>query len=69
MVSQWQPGPAGPARRTYAITPLGLQRLHQWTALLERRGQAMLDLAAACRELLERMDLPEASSPTEEERE
>ena len=52
VVSAWQPGPAGPARRLYAITPLGLQRLSEWATVIEQRAAALAEFAQACRETL-----------------
>ena len=52
VVSAWQPGPAGPARRLYAITPLGIQRLAEWVAVIEQRAAALSQFAEACRQTL-----------------
>jgi DNA-binding PadR family transcriptional regulator len=41
--SAWQPGQSGPGRRAYALTALGLERLHQWQAALERDQRAIED--------------------------
>ena len=63
VVSAWQPGPAGPARRMYAITQMGLQRLAQWTAVLEQRATALQQFTENCRRLLGEagMNLPPAA--------
>ena len=53
VVSSWRPGPAGPARRLYVITPLGLERLRQWVAVIEQRAAALEEFASACRQTLE----------------
>lgn len=52
VVSRWQPGPAGPDRRLYEITPEGREHLQEWATLLERLGGAMLRFAERCRELI-----------------
>ena len=52
-MSTWQPGPMGPARRLYTLTPLGMERLRQWAELLEQRGQAMVQFAQQCRSLIQ----------------
>ncbi len=51
VVSSWEPGPSGPARRIYVITAVGVQHLRQWVAILEQRGAAMLRFAEECRAL------------------
>ena len=35
VVSEWQPGPAGPARRVYTLTDVGRAWLDTWSAALE----------------------------------
>lgn len=62
VVSSWEPGPSGPARRIYVITAAGLERLRQWVALLEQRGAAMVRFAQECRALT---DAAEGSAGTE----
>ena len=51
VVSHWEPGPGGPNRRMYAITPVGRQHLNDWAAVLRRRGSAMVELADDCAKL------------------
>ena len=48
VVSHWEPGPGGPNRRMYEITPVGHQHLRDWAAVLNRRGAAMAEFAQDC---------------------
>ncbi len=41
VTSQWQAGTAGPARRVYYITPLGLEKLRAWIGVLEQQARAL----------------------------
>ncbi len=61
VVSVWQPGPAGPARRLYAITPLGVQRLTEWVVMIEQRAAALAQFAEACRQTLTAIGGPAGS--------
>jgi len=49
--SRWVPGPGGPKRRMYTITPVGKQHLHEWAAVLDRRGKQMVGFARKCAKL------------------
>ena len=51
VVSHWEPGPGGPARRMYEITPVGRQHLKDWATVLARRGKAMVEFAEACTDM------------------
>ncbi len=51
VVSHWEPGPGGPNRRMYDITPLGRQHLKDWATVLARRGTAMVEFAEDCSKL------------------
>jgi PadR family transcriptional regulator PadR len=51
VTSHWEPGPGGPDRRVYQITPLGRQHLQDWATVLERRGNQMLEFARLSREI------------------
>ncbi len=46
--SHWEPGPGGPRRRVYDLTPIGRQHLQDWAIVLGRRGRAMVEFAEAC---------------------
>jgi len=49
--SRWVPGPAGPDRRFYEITPAGREHLQEWAVLLRRLGGAMVQFADNCERL------------------
>jgi len=51
VTSHWEPGPGGPNRRVYTVTPTGRQHLQDWATVLERRGRQMVEFAQECREL------------------
>ena len=51
VTSEWQPGPGGPKRRMYTITEVGQEHLHDWAAVLERRGGQMVSFAKKCGKL------------------
>jgi PadR family transcriptional regulator PadR len=51
VISHWEPGPGGPDRRVYRITPVGREHLQDWATVLERRGRQMLEFAARSRGL------------------
>jgi PadR family transcriptional regulator PadR len=51
VISHWEPGPGGPDRRIYEVTPVGRQHLQDWASVLERRGRHMLDFAQDCEQL------------------
>jgi DNA-binding PadR family transcriptional regulator len=52
VVSSWQPGPAGPSRRIYAITDDGRAALAEASSYLDRRAQMLGVLANRVREAL-----------------
>lgn len=51
VTSYWEPGPGGPSRRVYTVTPIGRAHLLDWATVLERRGHQMLDFARSARAL------------------
>jgi PadR family transcriptional regulator PadR len=51
VVSQWDTGSAGPARRVYEVTEAGQERLDEWAQVLTRRGEAMVAFAERCKTL------------------
>jgi DNA-binding PadR family transcriptional regulator len=51
VVSHWEPGPGGPNRRIYQITPVGHRHLQDWATVLGRRGEAMMEFAGDCAQL------------------
>jgi DNA-binding PadR family transcriptional regulator len=51
VTSEWQPGPGGPKRRMYTITPVGQQHLRDWATVMERRGAGMVGFAKKCGKL------------------
>ena len=53
VTSQWEPGPGGPRRRVYTITPVGREHLQEWAVVLDRRGSQMTEFAGKCRKLQE----------------
>ncbi|MGQ9732293.1 MAG: PadR family transcriptional regulator [Candidatus Zipacnadales bacterium] len=53
VTSRWEPGPGGPKRHMYTLTPVGRAHLGDWAVVLERRGHQMVEFARRCRELLE----------------
>jgi PadR family transcriptional regulator, regulatory protein PadR len=66
--SSWQPGPAGPSRRIYAITEDGRAALAEASAYLDRRAQMLGVLASRVREAL-MVDKAEASVTSAADRE
>ena len=68
VVSRWQPGPAGPSRRMYAITDDGRAALAEASSYLDRRAQMLGTLADRVREALRRApkeDTPNTTVDTE----
>jgi DNA-binding PadR family transcriptional regulator len=53
VVSDWDTEGAGPARRTYQLSPLGWERLEAWLAVMERRTEAMQQFVQDCGALLD----------------
>jgi len=51
VTSRWDKGECAPARRVYQLTENGRQHLGEWTALLERLGEAMLQFVKESRKL------------------
>jgi DNA-binding PadR family transcriptional regulator len=51
VTSRWEPGPAGPDRRVYYVTPQGRQLLQDWATALSRWGARIADFVQACRAL------------------
>jgi DNA-binding PadR family transcriptional regulator len=51
VVSHWEPGPGGPNRRMYEITPVGRRHLRDWATVLHRQGTAMVELAEDCNQI------------------
>ncbi|MFP3905299.1 MAG: PadR family transcriptional regulator [Armatimonadota bacterium] len=51
VVSNWEPGESGPAKRVYELTPAGLQQLQDWAQVLRERGASMIDFADRCANL------------------
>ncbi|MFO7948343.1 MAG: helix-turn-helix transcriptional regulator [Armatimonadota bacterium] len=51
VVSNWEPGESGPAKRVYELTPAGLQQLQNWAQVLRERGASMIDFADRCANL------------------
>lgn len=49
VTSSWETAEAGPAKRVYAITPLGREQLDQWSLALARDVKAMRRFLAAYR--------------------
>jgi DNA-binding PadR family transcriptional regulator len=49
VTSSWETAEAGPAKRVYAITPLGREQLDAWSVALERDVKAMRRFLAAYR--------------------
>ena len=41
IVSQWEQGGSGPARRVYQVTPLGRARLGSWVSQLQKTDQGL----------------------------
>jgi PadR family transcriptional regulator PadR len=50
VVSEWETGSAGPARRVYQLTDAGQGRLSEWGQLLARKGDAIAAFAERCLE-------------------
>ena len=46
----WEPSQTGPARRTYALTPVGHERLHAWTSSLSEVHRLLGDFLTRCDE-------------------
>lgn len=52
VTSSWEPGSAGPRRRTYTLEPSGRELLRSWAAILTERGNALLHLSRIAEERL-----------------
>ncbi len=51
VTSRWEPGPGGPKRHVYRVTPVGRHHLQDWAIVLERRGSQMVQFASKARQL------------------
>ncbi len=49
VTSRWEPGPGGPKRHVYTVTPVGREHLQDWATVLERRGSQMVEFAKKAR--------------------
>ncbi|MGQ9524114.1 MAG: PadR family transcriptional regulator [Armatimonadota bacterium] len=54
VVSVWDAGPHGPARRLYTMTPAGRDHLREWGLVLDPLAKALQQLALSCQEAAER---------------
>jgi DNA-binding PadR family transcriptional regulator len=54
IISQWETGEAGPARRTYSITPDGIILLQAWADEFKERKTAIEDFLRKFREFTQR---------------
>lgn len=52
--SQWETGEAGPAKRTYSITPGGIALLHAWANEFQERKAAIEDFLQKYQEQLDK---------------
>ncbi len=46
--SRWQPGEGGPRKRLYLITETGRRHLADWSTVIARCGQSMVEFARRC---------------------
>jgi len=52
VVSTWDTGGGGPARRNYELTAAGKARLQSWVQVIERRADAMRKFVKSAKKLL-----------------
>ncbi len=52
VVSTWDTGGGGPARRNYELTAAGKARLQSWVQVIERRAEAMQRFVKSTKKLL-----------------
>ena len=52
VVSTWDTGGGGPARRNYELTATGKARLQSWVIVIERRSEAMRRFVKSTKKLL-----------------
>lgn len=52
VVSVWDAGTAGPARRVYELTPDGESHLREWVVVLGRMAESMTSFVAEAQNLL-----------------
>ena len=52
VVSTWDTGGGGPARRNYELTAAGKARLQSWVQVIERRADAMQRFVKSTKKLL-----------------
>ena len=52
VVSTWDTGGGGPARRNYELTAAGKARLQSWVQVIERRADAMRHFVKGAKKLL-----------------